>query len=94
MRTRSSPPQSEDGGVIIESAAGSRPRCEWSPEDIIRLIDFLIENKSNAGDAAMFRQSVWNAAAVKLAETHGSGGPKTDRACKEKWIRVCRTAFQ
>jgi hypothetical protein len=90
MRTRSSPSQFEDGNVTVEPATGSKARCDW-PE--IELINFLIEHKAEAGDLATFKPVIWNAASQLLEKSRIKGGPKTSKACSEKWSRVCRTAF-
>jgi len=94
MQTRSSPPQSEDGNnITIEPVTGSKPRCDWSEKDEIELINFLIEHKAEAGDSATFKSVVWNAASQLLEKSRVKGGPKTSKACSDKWTRVCRTAL-
>jgi hypothetical protein len=87
MRTRSSPSQSEDGNVTVEPATGSKARCDWPPEGVIK-------HKAEVGDSATFKPVIWNAASQLLEKSHVKDGPKTSKACSEKWSRVCRTAFQ
>ena len=95
MQTRSSPPQSEDGNnITTKPVTGTKPRCDWSDEDEIELINFLIEHKAEAGDSATFKATVWNAASVLLEKSRVKGGPKTSKACSDKWSRVRRTAVQ
>jgi hypothetical protein len=94
MRTCSSPSQSEDGNVTVEPATGSKARCDWPLEAEIELINFLIEHKAEVGDLATFKPVIWNAASELLEKSRVKGGPKTSKACSEKWSRVCRMAFQ
>ena len=95
MHTRSSPAQSEDGDTItIEPATGSKPRCNWSEKEEIELINFLIEHKAEAGDSVTFKAPVWNAASQLLEKSRVKGGPKTSKACSDKWLRVRRTALE
>ena len=94
MHTHSSPPQSEDGNTImIELITGSKPRCDWSDEDEIQVINFLIKHKAEVGDPKMFKAPIWNAATHLLEKSHIKGGPKTSKACADKWMRVYRTAL-
>ena len=95
MQTCSSPPQSEDGNnITTKPVTGTKPRYDWSDEDEIKLINFLIEHKAEVGDSAMFKAMVWNAASVLLEKSHVKGGPKTRKSCSDKWTRVHRTAVQ
>ena len=92
MHTRSSPSHSENGDVTVELETGSKPRCDWSEEDEIKLIDFLIKRRSAAGDSATFKAPIWNTASQLLEKSRVKGGPKTSKACSDKWTRVHRTA--
>ena len=99
MRTRSSPPQSEDGHhAASEKGSGDKTRCEWIGDNIIQLINCLIDHKSDAGDSATFKSSVWTSVSEELEKTRiqekGKGGPKTSKACSDKWAKVCRTTFR
>ena len=78
---------------MIEPITGSKPRCDWSDEDEIQLINFLIEHKAEAGDSAMFKAPIWNTASQLLEKSHVKGGPKTSKACSDKWMRICRTTL-
>jgi hypothetical protein len=57
------------------------------------LINFLIEHKAEVGDSATFKPAVWNTASVLLEKSCVKGGPKTSKACSDKWTRVHRTAL-
>ena len=67
--------------------------CDWSDEDEIQLINFLIEHKAEAGDSATFKAPIWNAASQLLEKSRVNGGPNTSKACSDKWMRVCRTTL-
>jgi hypothetical protein len=92
MHTRSSPSHSENDDVAVALETGSKSRCDWSEKDEIQLIDFLIERRAAAGDSATFKAPVWNAASQLLEKSRIKGGPKTNKACSDKWTRVRRTA--
>ena len=83
MHTCSSPSNSEEDHVV-ELETGKKNRCEWSKQDEIDLIHFLIENKDKAGDSATFKSAMWNAASRHLEKTCTGGGPKTSKACTDK----------
>jgi len=94
MCTRNSPPQSEEDAVInLNQSIGVKPRCDWSDDDEVQLIDFLIDKSDDAGDLATFKAAVWNAATQHLAKSHKKGGVKTANSCSSKWQKVHRTAF-
>jgi hypothetical protein len=78
--------------VAVALETGSKSRCDWSEKDEIKLINFLIERRAVAGDLATFKAPVWNAASQLLEKSRVKGGPKTSKACSDKWTRVCRTA--
>ena len=46
MHTRNSPPSSkQESNVALSNAIGTKLRCDWSPQDEINLITFLIKEK-------------------------------------------------
>jgi len=93
MHIHSSPPQSHHGDTsTISTIFTSRPQCDWSDTDETELINFLVEHKAEAGDSAMFKASVWNAAAQHLEQFRTKGGPKAANSCSAKWSRVRGTA--
>jgi hypothetical protein len=87
MQTCSNSSQSEE--EVIDHSIGVSSRCEWTNEDAVELVDFLIKNKSEAGDSATFKATTWNVAAKHLEKTHTRGAPKTSSLCCTKWKKVC-----
>ena len=61
--------------------------------DEINLINFLIEHQGEQGDGDSFKASVWTAATLELEKSRIKGGPKTSKACSDKWSRVHRIFF-
>jgi hypothetical protein len=57
------------------------------------MITFFCSKKDAAADGANFRQVIWNALVAEMALYHEMGAPKTVKACKAKYSRVC-TALQ
>ena len=97
MRTRNSPPSSEqESNVALSDAAGTKPRCDWSPQDEIDLITFLIKEKveGRLSDSLSFKSATWTEASRLLEKTHTKGAPKTSKACQEKWTRLRHMSFQ
>ncbi|KIJ63719.1 hypothetical protein HYDPIDRAFT_45842, partial [Hydnomerulius pinastri MD-312] len=67
--------------------------ASWSPAEVIVLIDKVIAQKSKAGNGQNFRPAVWSLiTSCKGLANPAKGGPKTGKACKEKWKRL-RTTF-
>ena len=84
MCTCNRPPQvsdHDDDGVTELPPA----RCDWSDQDEIKLIRFLIKRKAETGDSATFKPSIWTAAARHVEQFHTKGGPKTVKSCASKW---------
>ncbi|KAF8227349.1 hypothetical protein L208DRAFT_1039917, partial [Tricholoma matsutake] len=67
--------------------------CSWSMDDEECMITFLCSKKEASADGANFRLTIWNALAVEMALHHGTGAPKTVKACKSKyaWLRSAYT---
>ena len=94
MRTRSSPTNSsEDVNVQIVAEPVADKRCDWNRMDEINLLNFLMEHRGEQGDGDSFKTSVWTAAALELEKSRIKGGPKTSKACSDKWNRVRRICF-
>ena len=76
--------------------------AKWYPDDVEALINTLYTNLDKYRtdeNSASFKPAVWTVVAAKLAELHdaqpekdekdkGKGGPKTARACSDKWKTV------
>ena len=88
MRTCNSPPQVSD--CNDDSVTELPPaRCNWSDQDKIDLIRFLIKQKAETGDSATFKPSIWTTAAQHIDQFCTKGGPKTAKSCASKWTKVC-----
>src|SRR5713226_9258109 len=83
-RTRSSPSQSSDD----ISPSDPRAQCDLTLVDEKKLIEFLVDHRSQAGDAAAFEPAVWNAAARHIKQYTTKGAPKAAGSCSSKWTRV------
>ena len=78
------------------SSAGSIPPSvnsidvpvKWSLDDKKVIINYLIDNRSCAGDGANFKDTIWSGVAAALEPRRMEGGVKTVKKCKEKWQRV------
>ncbi|KAF8235907.1 hypothetical protein L208DRAFT_1254439 [Tricholoma matsutake] len=66
--------------------------CSWSMDDEECMITFLCSKKEASADGANFRLTIWNALAVEMALHHGTGAPKTVKACKLKYAQMCTTS--
>jgi hypothetical protein len=86
MRTRSSPPQTDNDNSQTPSVTGTVPQKQlnaiWTTQDEIFLLDFIADRKSEAGDGMKFKASFWNEASAKMQSLpKGSGGVKTANSC-------------
>jgi hypothetical protein len=61
---------------------------KWSVDDETAMINYLIDNRSCAGDGANFKDTIWSGVAAALESQRTEGGVKTAKKCKEKWQRV------
>jgi hypothetical protein len=61
---------------------------KWSLKDETTLINYLIENRSYAGDGGTFQDTIWSGIVPTLEAQRTEGGVKTAKKCKEKWGRV------
>jgi hypothetical protein len=64
-------------------------KAQWNEGETTALVDFLLEHKSEIGDAGMFKMGTFNAAANHIVEHHTLGPTKTAKMCKTKWRAVC-----
>ena len=58
---------------------------KWSLKDETTLINYLIENRSYAGDGGTFKDTIWSGIVPTLEAQRTEGGVKTAKKCKEKW---------
>jgi hypothetical protein len=78
--------------TAIMAAAPTAPsdtKAQWNDEETTALADFLLEHKSEIGDAGMYKMGTFNAAAGNIAIHHTLGPAKTGKMCKTKWRAVC-----
>ena len=61
---------------------------KWSLKDETTLINYLIENRSYAGDGGTFKDTVWSGIAPILKAQRTEGGVKTAKKCKKKGGQV------
>lgn len=82
MHTRQSPPDSTAGSEDHDDPPSLAARSVWTEAEEIRMIDYLVQHKAEAGDGVNFKKTVWNGVAKELA-------PRWNwEKCKSKWARV------
>jgi hypothetical protein len=58
------------------------PKCEWSDEDVLTMLNYIIDNHSKVGDGTNFMMAFWNTVASHMLPFHqGHGGNKMAAAC-------------
>lgn len=62
--------------------------AHWTAEDEVVLIDFLLTHAAAAGDGGNFKMVTFNAAAPVVDAKRVKGGPKTAKACQNKYNAV------
>jgi hypothetical protein len=60
----------------------------WTPREETALVDFLVENKAEAGDGGNFKNVTFQRAVLSLAPLHERGAPKTVKSCQNKYATV------
>jgi hypothetical protein len=90
LAPRAPPNPNTEGGPASATAVKDldEGKASWTDTDEDELIQFLINNKSTAGDGGNFKNVMWNAAAAHMRKFTTKGGAKTVNACKSKWGRV------
>jgi hypothetical protein len=63
--------------------------AQWTAEDEVILIDFLLLHAAAAGDGGNFKMVTFNGAAPVVDAKRAKGGPKTGKACQNKYNSVC-----
>jgi hypothetical protein len=61
---------------------------KWTLSDEKLLVSFLHEHCAASGDGGNFKMATFQSAAAVLKAEHMSG-PKTAKACQNKWVSVC-----
>jgi hypothetical protein len=83
--------RSSESSPIPASSTGTPtvdPRCHWTVDDELALINFLLDHKAEAGDGGSFKATTWNAAAVEMLKHTTRGGIKVATKCKAKYVSV------
>ncbi|KAF8964770.1 hypothetical protein BDZ97DRAFT_1918729 [Flammula alnicola] len=65
--------------------------AQWTTEDEVTFIDFLLLHAAAAGDGGNFKMVTFNAAAPVVEAKRVKGGPKTAKACQNKYNSLRRT---
>src|ERR1700677_94555 len=65
----------------------------WTSSDEQVLVNFLHDHRAASGDGANFKMATFQAAAAILEAGCTTGGPKTAKACQNKWASVCLLYF-
>jgi hypothetical protein len=60
----------------------------WTAGDEVLLLNFLVDHASAAGDGGNFKMTTFTAAAAVVDSKRTKGGPKTAKACQNKWNMV------
>jgi len=60
----------------------------WTPREEAALVDFLVENKAEAGDGGNFKNVTFQRAALSIAPLHERGALKTVKSCQNKYAAV------
>lgn len=88
-------------GVLDASASAAPPglpekgNCIWTRPDGKSLLVYLVDNVAEAGDGGNFKAKTFRGAAAVVEKLRTKGGPKTGKACANKYAAVsnpCRHA--
>jgi len=60
----------------------------WIPSEETSFINFLLDNKSEAGDGGNFKTATYQWAVTHITPLHEKGIAKTVKACRNKWSAV------
>jgi len=64
------------------------PSAIWTPAEETALVDFLVDNKAEAGDGGNFKKATFQRAANNVAPLRECGAAKTVKSCQNKWASV------
>jgi hypothetical protein len=67
--------------------------AQWTLSDEKHLVEYLHEHRAASGDGANFKIPTFQAAAAVVEASRTIGGPKTAKACQNKWAAVCTLSF-
>ncbi|KAG6874731.1 hypothetical protein C0992_006807 [Termitomyces sp. T32_za158] len=63
----------------------------WTSEDEKKFLDLLLERKASAGDGGNFKETCFQEVSDILTALVTRGGPKTVKACQNKWSQLRKT---
>lgn len=69
------------------------PSAIWTVAEETAFVDFLIDNKAEAGDGGNFKNATFQRAATVIAPLCERGAAKTVKSCQNKWASVS-SSFQ
>ncbi len=85
MQTRSSKKR-----PIPDDMGGSKKgKAHWTPQEEAALIQFLFDKKNETTSGTMFKDSIFQQAALHIQPLHVKGSQKSMSSCKSKWKSVC-----
>ena len=87
VQTCNSPPQTE-GALPSPSLPEPALNAHWSENNETVFIEYITDNKAEAGDGVKFKPSFWTGAAQMMLAHSKIGGTKTSQACSSKWDKV------
>ena len=72
-----------------EPTIAAKDRCVWSPDDVTKLVEYVVQHHAKGGDGVNFTRPFWVGAAAEMATCPcPDSAPKTPDACQSKWSRV------
>ena len=73
--------------VVMVTAPADK--AQWNDQETKAFVDYLLEHKSEIGDAGSFKMGTFNATAEHISVHHTTGPIKTGKMCQTKWRAVC-----
>jgi len=64
------------------------PSAIWTAAEETSLLDFLVDNKAEAGDGGNFNKTTFQRAVTSIAPLLERGAAKTVKSCQNKWASV------
>jgi hypothetical protein len=64
------------------------PSAVWTPAEEIVLLDFLVDNKAEAGNGGNFRKTTFQRASESISHLCQRGAVKNVKSCQNKWAMV------
>jgi hypothetical protein len=61
----------------------------WTSAEESAFVDFLVDNKAEAGDGGNFKTATYQGALGHVAPLYERGAAKTVKVLRNKWTAVC-----